>query len=201
MLQSCCLGLRMVCPNCGATTNAEEVRCATCGRPLAGPGPSGSDSRGARPGSRGQAAAPNGSGLAWTRLGLLGAYLVIGAWIIGGFIVGPPAMTFLGLACLLALVLLRNTWRLRSRIPPFNSHSRLAIGSGWAALIAVLLVAFSLTYGPGTARPASHSAADTALAPSPGSSPAPASPPSASISMAPSPSATPATHAISVPHV
>jgi hypothetical protein len=180
----------MVCPNCGATAKAEEVRCATCGGPLSSAGPTGSGSRGAGPGSRGQAPATIGSRLAWTRLGLLGAYLVIGAWIIGGFIVGPPAMTVLGLVCLFALVLLKNTWQLRRRIPPFNSQNRLAIGSGWAGLVAVLLVALSLTYGPGTAGPASQSAADTALAPSPGSSPTPALSPSASVSISPSPSAT-----------
>ena len=125
------------CTKCGAPTGSGQF-CGHCGAALTAEStPPVSRMSGQVPGFR--------SGKGWKKAVAVLGYIVIALFIIEGMASRNAVEAVLGLEGVLAVLILADSWGVRSRLPLFNSPNRLASATGWIVLLLIPLILLGVT--------------------------------------------------------
>lgn len=138
-----------LCNVCGKQNREQARFCGYCGRPLQG-----SPSQPAEE-ARTDPQAPSSArwlrqvprfraGQRWQQIVAAAGYTFIALAIGAGVATDDVALLLLGVDALARMLLATNAWDLRSRVPLFNSPSKLKAASGWGLLLLLGFVALSV---------------------------------------------------------
>ena len=138
-----------ICYACGKQNREQARFCGYCGRPLQSATPKPMEETreaphvapwanwlGQVPGFR--------SGTRWKQISAAVGYTCIAFAIVAGVAIADAALLLLGVDTLVILLLATNAWSLRSRVPLFNSPSKLKAAGGWGILLTLGLGALSV---------------------------------------------------------